>query len=341
MVPFPRAELGPTLPHEHLLVDLRGITFAEPSGEHERAIARQPLALANLGWIRRHWTSSLDNLILDDEALAAREVEAFHAVGGRTIVDATVPGIGRDPLALARISRATGVHVIMGSGAYVEPTHPSALRRLDEGALTAGVVREWHDGVDGTGIRPGFIGEVGCSWPLHPRERVVLRAMASAQRQTGLAMMVHPGRDPAAVSEIVGILGAAGADLSRVIVAHLDRGITPVAELVGLARAGIHVELDCFGLESSFFPPNPRMATLSDAQRLELVRGALDAGVGDHVLLAHDVCTKHRLSAFGGHGFRHLLGEVVPWMLERGFTAAETTMLVVDNPARALAVKPS
>jgi phosphotriesterase-related protein len=202
------------------------------------------------------------------------------------------------------------------------------------------VVREWHDGVDGTAIRPGFIGEIGCSWPLHPRERTALRAMAAAQRQTGLALMVHPGRDPGAIPEIVAILADAGADPRRVILAHVDRGITPIATLVELGRAGTYLELDCFGLEGSYFPPDPRMATLSDAQRLDIVRALLDAGVGDRVLLAHDVCTKHRLVAYGGHGFGHLFGEVVPWMRERGFTEDETTMLIVRNPARALAVEP-
>ncbi len=99
-------------------------------------------------------------------------------------------------------------------------------------------------------------------------------------------MMIHPGRDPGAVAEIMAIVDAAGADRTRLILAHLDRGITPHAELVELARSGVYIELDCFGLESSWFPPNPRMATLSDAQRLDIVRGVLDAGVGDRLLLA-------------------------------------------------------
>ena len=48
-------------------------------------------------------------------------------------------------------------------------------------------------------------------------------------------------------------------------------------------------------------------------------------GYGDRVVLSHDICTKHRLAAYGGHGYGHLLAEVVPWMRQRGFTAAETT----------------
>jgi phosphotriesterase-related protein len=339
--PVPVAALGPVLPHEHLLIDLRGVTFQDPPDAAGRSLAREPLALANLGWVRRHWTSSLDNLHQLDEALAIDELRSFARTGGGTLVDCTVPGIGRDPLALRRISEATGIHVVMGAGTYVEPTHPPEVRSLDAVGLHDRVVAEWRTGADGTGIRPGLIGEVGCSWPLHPRERLALEAMAAAQRTTGLPMLIHPGRDPRAVGEIVGILQAAGADLPRTILAHLDRGITPLEELLELAAAGMYVELDCFGLESSLFPPNPRMATLSDAQRLDIVRGLIDGGAGDHVLLAHDICQKHRLAAFGGHGFGHLIGEVLPWMHQRGFTDAETTMLFVTNPARALAVAPA
>jgi len=339
--PVAGADLGVVLPHEHLLIDLRAVTFQEPADERDRPRARAPITLEDLGWIRRHWTSSLDNLHQLDEALAVREVLAFAATGGGTIVDPTLPGIGRDPAALRRISETTGIHVVMGAGSYVEAAHPPEIRALDAQGLHDRVLAEWRDGVDGTDIRPGLIGEVGCSWPLHPRERVALEAMVAAQRSTRLPMMIHPGRDPRAVGEIIAIVTAAGLDLSRLILAHLDRGITPHEELVDLARAGVFVELDCFGLESSYFPPNARMATLSDAQRLDVVRGLLDAGVGDRVLLAHDICQKHRLAAFGGHGFGHLTGEILPWMHRRGFTEAETAMLFVANPARALTVAPS
>ena len=337
--PISPAHVGPTLIHEHLLIE--NPSFVEPEGDAERTLAHQPLGLENLGWIRRNWTSNADNLVLDDEALAIREVAAFAALGGRTIVDPTVPGIGRDPSALARISLATGLNVVMGAGAYVEPTHPPEVRALDRDGLATRVVEEWRDGVAGTGIRPGFIGEIGCVWPLHPRERLMLEAMADAQRATGLALMVHPGRNPAAPLEIVAILDAAGADLGRVAMAHLDRTLTEPAQFLALAATGVWLELDVFGLESSYYPFDPLMATPSDAQRLGFVRALLDAGLGGRILLSHDICTKHRLATFGGHGFGHLTGAVVPWMHQRGFTGSETDMILIDNPARLLAVAPA
>lgn len=335
---IPCSELGFVLSHEHLMFDLRDVSFQEPGDQRTRSLAHKPVSLEHLGWIRRHWTSNLDNLHQLDEALATRELRFFAEAGGGSLVDVTVPGIGRDPSALERISIATGVHIIMGAGSYVEASHPADIAHDDAVAFHDRVVDEWRNGAGDTGIRPGVIGEIGCSWPLGARERIALEAMVAAQRSTGLPMMVHPGRHPDAVAQILDIVTTAGMDLSRLILAHLDRGITPHEELVDLASAGVFVELDCFGLESSLFPPNPKMATLSDAQRLAIVRRLIDAGVGDHVLLSHDICQKHRLAAFGGHGLGHLASEIVPWMHQRGFTTAETTSLMVDNPARAFAV---
>lgn len=330
------ADLGAVLVHEHLLI--RNPSFVEPVSPADRERAYAPVDLANLGWVRRHWTSSADNLVLDDEGVAIRELAAFVATGGGTIVDATVPGIGRDPEALARISRAAGVQIVMGSGAYVGPTHPPEMSELDEVAIANLLLNEWHGGVGSTGIRPGFIGELGCSWPLQERERVVLRATARVQRATGAALMVHPGRDRAAPGEIVRVLETAGASLDRVAIAHLDRTIIEPGGLLELARTGVYLEFDCFGLEGSYYPFDPTKATLSDAQRLDLVRGVLDAGLERQVLVSQDICTKHRLAAYGGHGYGHLLGDVLPWMWQRGFSLAETTMLVVSNPARLLGV---
>lgn len=331
--PVPTTELGIVLPHEHLLCRLH--TWPEQrTGPrfHER------LTLANLGWVRQHWSGVEDNTRLTSEALAIRELARFKAAGGGTIVDLTQDGIGRSPRALARISEATGVHIIMGSGAYIGPTHPAWVASASVGRLAAAFIAEARDGVSRRrgGIRPGIIGELGCSWPLEAAEERVLAAGAIAQRATGLAMSIHPGRDRAAPAQIVGLLADAGADLSRVVMGHLDRTIQDLPGLVELGRSGVVLEFDLFGLETSFYPWPGVRAGLSDAQRLELVRGLLDAGLGDQVVLAHDICTKHRLARYGGHGYDHLVTNVMPWMRTLGFAEADIRRLFVTNPARVL-----
>ncbi len=329
--PVPLGDLGVVLPHEHLLCAL----YVHPEQRADPHF-NEPLTLANLGRVRQHWSASADNVRLDSERLAIVELARFKAAGGGTLVDLTLDGIGRAPTALARISKATGVHVVMGSGAYVAVTHPGWIVDASIEEIAAAISGEARRGVGAGGILPGIIGELGCSWPLEDVEVRVLWAGARAQAETGMAISIHPGRDRAAPFQIVDHLVAAGADLRRVVIGHLDRTVQDLLGLIELARLGPYLEFDLFGLETSYYPWPGVAEGLSDAQRLRLVRDLIDAGYGDRVLLSHDICTKHRLARYGGHGYDHLLSNVAPWMRTRGFSDAEIDRLLVANPAAML-----
>ena len=121
--PVPAEELGIALTHEHLLVDL-GSTFSAPDDATSYSFAYQPVSTDNLWWVRYNYGGNKDNMELLDEDTAIAEAARFRRAGGRSIVDATSVGIKRDPLGLARIARATGLNVIMGSGYYVHDYHP-------------------------------------------------------------------------------------------------------------------------------------------------------------------------------------------------------------------------
>jgi phosphotriesterase-related protein len=335
--PVPVRDLGIVLPHEHLLV--RVPDFIEFSEGTLRALQDAPVTLENLGWIRRYWTYNRDNLRLTDEHLATEEVRRFQTAGGQTIVDVTVPGLGRDPEALARISRATGLHIVIACGAYTAQTHAQWIHDATVERIAEVLVTETRDGVALTGIRPGII-KVGCSWPLHPDEAKVLRAAALAQQRTGLAITVHPGRSRSAPLQIAGILRDAGANLQRVVMGHLDGRVQDLEGLRELGALGLYLELDVFGMESSYFPvPGiTGLDALSDSQRLALVQGLIGVGLGEQVLVSHDIATKHRLVRYGGHGFDHLVAHIIPWMREKGFTPGDIEMIFVRNPARMLAI---
>ena len=210
--PVDAAALGPASIHEHLLTVLDHVAFRPVDSDEGRAFADAEVSLATRWWVRQQWVSVRDNLRLTDEATAIAEVLRFAAVGGGAIADPTTDGIGRDPEALARISRATGVHVVMGAGYYVHGSHPTWIEDATEGAIVDAIVGDLVDGVGLERIRAGFIGEIGCSWPMTPRERRVLRAAGLAQKATGAPLMVHPGRDAAAPDEILRELSDVGAE---------------------------------------------------------------------------------------------------------------------------------
>jgi phosphotriesterase-related protein len=319
--------LGHTQPHEHLLVSLL------PPGL--RDAAADPIRLETLGNLRRNWTSNPDNLSLTSEAAATEEMHGYKAAGGGTIVDVTCDDMARTPEQLARISRTTGVHVVMGSGYYVAPNHPAEVENSSEEELAERIGRDVVEGVGDTGIKSGIVGEIGLSWPVEDNEAKALRAAAIAQRATGAALNVHPGRDSAAPLDAVRIVREAGGDPDRTIISHIDRTLFSIEAMLELAATGCYLEFDLFGQESSFYPLAP-IDLPNDAARVNYLIQLIAAGYRDQLLISQDICTKTRLTRYGGEGYCHILENVLPLMERKGMSSEDIDALVVGNPARIL-----
>ena len=334
--PIAGEAMGITLPHEHLLIDFE-VMFREPDNGAERGLARQPVSLANLGWVRHHFSSNLDNLQLLDERVARDEALLFKHAGGQTFVDPTNRGLARDPLALARIARATGLNVIMGSGYYVAAAHPADMDRRTSDDIARELVRDLTVGVDGTGVRAGFIGEIGTTWPWTDNEKKVVRAAVAAQRETGAALMIHPGRHERLPLQIVDFIRREGADLGRTIMCHIERTIADPAVLADLAATGVYLEYDLFGLETSYYPYNPTFDMPNDGERMRQILGLIERGHLDQILMSHDIAYKHCLSRWGGFGYHHLLVNVIPRLRAKGADDKTIQTLLIDNPRRAFA----
>ncbi len=328
------SELGITLAHDHVIFD-GNFLYVEPEKESEKDLAQQKISLENRGWVGYHWTSSLDNVELKDEALAISELRRFIAAGGRSIVDPTNIGLGREPIILRRIAEETGMNIVMGAGYYLGVTHPEDMDDRSEEAITEEIIADINVGVDGTEIKAGMIGEIGCAYPWDNNEKKSLRAAVEASKETGAALMVHPGRDPSSPVEIAELVDKAGGDLSRTIICHIDRTCLDRGWLKDMADTGCYLEYDLFGNESSYYPPNPKVDMPSDAQRMDVILWHFENGFERQILLSHDVATKHRLHAYGGLGYDHLITNVVPRIQQRGLSEENITTLIVENPATA------
>ena len=332
--PVEPADLGVTLTHEHLLVDLR-VLYGNAHQETDDDFYNAPVSIGAIGRIRHQGAPNADNSVLSSVETAVDEVMLFNRYGGGCLVDATSCGIARDPRGLARISKATGVHVVMGASYYVGAAHPARMNAMSEDDVFEEVVRDVTEGMEG-GIRSGIIGEVGCSWPLEENERKVLRASARAQRATGAPLLIHPGRDEAAPMQIIDEIVEAGGDPSRSIMAHVDRTVFLRDTLLDLARAGCYLEWDLFGREESYYPANTRIDMPNDAKRMDDIAWLSSQGYGDRIVVAHDICTKHRLERYGGHGYHYILSHIADRMRARGFGEQTLRNILVDNPQRAL-----
>jgi len=332
--PIAGEAMGITLPHEHLLIDFE-VMFREPATGAERGLSRQPVSLANLGWVRHHFSSNLDNLQLLDETVARDEALLFKHAGGQTFVDPTNRGLARDPLALARVARATGLNIIMGSGYYVAAAHPPGMDARTVDDIARELVTDLTVGIDGTGVRAGFIGEIGTTWPWTDNEKKVVRAAVAAQRETGAALMIHPGRHERLPLAIVDFVRKEGADLERTIMCHIERTIADRGVLLELAATGVRLEYDLFGLETSYYPYNPAFDMPNDGERMRQILFLIERGHLAQLLMSHDIAYKHCLTKWGGFGYHHLLVNVIPRLRDRGADDRTIQTLLVDNPRRA------
>ena len=339
--PIGPERLGVTLTHEHLLVDLS--TLGSPPAEASaRDIYYRPISsddpgyMETLSQLRYYLAANADDRMLLDVSTAIEEAMLYKQYGGDSLVDATSIGIARDPVGLARISRATGLNIIMGASHYVDDAHPPDMDSRSEDELVEQIVRDVMEGVNGTGINSGVIGEVGCSWPLTDNERKVLRASGRAQRLSGAPILIHPGRNETAPLEIMEVLSEVGADLGNTIIGHIERTVFQHSTLKQVAESGCYIEWDLFGREQSYYTADLTVSMPSDATRMDQIARLISDGYGDKIVVAHDICTKHRLLKHGGHGYFYILAHIVPRMRFRGFSQEAIDKILVDNPKGAL-----
>jgi len=322
--------LGLVLPHEHILCDVT------PPGVAEAAGGRQvEVTLRNVHDIRYHWIQHYGNHILDDVAVAADEVAAFREAGGGTIVEMTIHGIKPDAGGLAEVARRTNVSIVAGVGFYIESFAGDFIGGRSIEDLAGVMVEGVRSGIGDSGVRAGIIGEIGVSDPWSEAERRVMRAAVVAQRETGAAINVHPGRDPSSPRAIARFVREEGGDPSRLVISHIDRTLFDDDEVARLMDEGCCAEWDFFGIESSYYPfadidlPN-------DGLRLERIGRLVRRGYGDRILISQDICTKTRLQKWGGHGYAHLPRAVLPMMRRKGFSDREIDQIVRHTPKRLL-----
>ena len=344
--PVPAGELGVVLPHEHLLIDTTSCYWQPPADATQRALGESPVEITKLGLLRRNLFALRDNLVLPDVELAIAEAMDFRELGGGTVVDVTLPDIGRDPTALQAISRRTGLHIVMGCGHYIHLAHPPGLDEEPLEAIAERLIEELTEGAGETGVRPGIIGEIGTWHPLHPTEDKVLRAAARAQKATGVPLTVHLHVAARKGHDILTMLEQEGVDLSRVVLGHLDIAFghldTDYDEVLdyhrSLAARGCYAEYDTCGAE--VYAPGggdvPPFWTALDLTRARAIVRLFEEGFGDRILISHDVFTKVQLLRYGGFGYGHILRDFQYRLREVGLGDAEVRQLLEDNPQRML-----
>lgn len=348
--PIGPEELGITLPHEHIFCDGSNAFFSASKDTEE--FQHLPVKMENLWLIRRDSTNNLDNVRILDYDEAVKEVLLFKEEGGRTIVDVTATGLSPNHSALREVALSTGLNIIASTGYYIARSHPPSVKERSIEELAEGMKRDIEFGFGGTGIRAGIVkiavgGTVeDGSMKILKNEEKMLRAASIVQRDSGVPITIHTPRHIPSEKErpsswwglrILDILKDAGANLERVIIGHLDRCYHENLDYQKeIARRGAYIEYDLWGKD--FYYKAYRDANLSDAVRIENVKQLISSGCVNRLLLSQDICMKIERTAYGGHGYSHILRNIIPMMKDEAITDSEIQTMLLENTKRILTI---
>jgi predicted metal-dependent phosphotriesterase family hydrolase len=264
-----------------------------------------------------------------DEDVLAAELGAFRSAGGTCLVDQTPGGAGRDPLGLRRLSARTGLAIVTGCGWYIESYYPPGddLARRSVADIAAQLEREIAEGFDGTGVRPGIIGEIGAGqgW-ISPLEERVHRAAARAQVATGLPLATHTLYHSTGAAQMA-LFDEEDVDPARVCIGHCDT-FPSLDYCLDVARWGGYVSIDNVGHQAGDHELAVR----------RLVLDLIEAGHTEHILLSQDVGQVHELRSRGGRGYAYLTETFLPALRDAGIPEETLTTITVENPRRWLTI---
>jgi 5-phospho-D-xylono-1,4-lactonase len=267
------------------------------------------------------------DLLLDDPAVAVRELESFHAAGGRAIVDMTPADYGRDIAEITWVAQHSPAHVIVITGHHKHKHAAPYVGEETADEIAARNIRELTEGIDGTGVRAGVIKAGTSTNEITPVEKRVLRAAARAHRATGAPISTHTDRGTMALEQIA-IFREEGVDPARVVIGHLDFALDE-RYLRSILETGAFVSFDQWS-KTKYAP---------DETRAAMVKTLVDAGHASQLLLSGDLARKsYWLGYGGGPGFVYFLDRVPLLLMEAGLDAPAVRRLFVDNPARALTI---
>lgn len=308
--PVAPSELGITLSHEHILVDFIG---ADSTGYSR--------------WDR-------DDVINK----AIPHLTAIRELGVKTFFECTPAYLGRDPWLLKELSMLTGITFITNTGYYGARKNlfiPRSFYDIDALELAEIWIREFEEGIEGSGIKPGFIKiAVDPADTLSPEHKKIITAAGMAHIRTGLTIASHTGPDNPAIEQI-NILKSLGVDPSAFIWVHAQRGSMEAA--LKAAGEGVWISLDNIRARPALEPGAPN----SIEWYADRITGFKRNGLLHKVLISHDSGWYDPALPEGGNfnGFTDIFNSLIPVLKEKGLTDQEIDQILIKNPAEAYKIK--
>ncbi|WP_121605006.1 phosphotriesterase [Virgibacillus sp. Bac332] len=266
--------------------------------------------------------------ILDDEQGMMEELAYFYQAGGRSLIELTNDGMGRDVKRLVRLSEESGVHIVTCTGFYKDPFIPEFAQGWDREQFATHFIKESKEGIEDTGVLPGIIGEVGTSVnEIKPVEKELIIGAGMAGLETGLPISTHTSLGTLG-SKQVDMFFALGLPKEQIIIGHQDLNPNK-EEVLDVLQSGVYIGFDTIG-KKNYRP---------DEERLDFLLDFIERGFHKQIVLSADLTRKSHWHKFGGPGYDLVLNDFIPALKKRGVTETVITDLLVKNPANAFSVK--
>ena len=301
--PIPAQKMGITMAHEHLLVDFIG---ADSTGEHR--------------WDRNQVIERVLPYLLE-----------LKNIGVITFIECTPAYLGRDPLLMKSLSQESGLYILTNTGYYGARNNsfiPQFAFAESAEQLADRWIMEWKQGIEGTGIKPGFIKiAVDAGDSLSETHEKLIRAAALTHLETGLTIMSHSGPEKPALAQIE-ILKQAGVSPGAFIWTHAQSGT--LESHVEAAKMGTWISLD------NVFPDSARIR-----EYVKKLMNMKQNNLLNQVLISHDAGWYHVGEPNGGpfREFTALFKILLPALQKNGFSENDIHQLLVVNPQKAFTIE--
>jgi len=299
--PVSASDMGITLSHEHILVDFIGAD-----------------SISDQRWDK----SRVSKIVLP-------YLKQIKKLGCKTFVDCTPAYLGRDPLLLKSVSDSSGLNILTNTGYYGAGNDkylPGFAFKETADQLASRWTNEWEKGIDGSGIKPGFI-KIGVgSGSLSDLHKKLVIAAARTHMKTGLTIASHTGPSIPAFEEIE-ILKNEGVSPEAFIWVHAQVE-KDISMHIRAAKMGAWISLD--GINDN---------NLEDYIRM--LKNMKESCLLDKVLLSHDAGWYHPGEENGGQyrGYATLFEKLIPQLQKENFSEKEIHQLLVLNPAEAFTIR--
>lgn len=308
--PVPVEKTGITLEHEHILVDFIGADSTGP------------------------WRWDKDKVV---EKVLPYLLEVKQK-GVSTLIECTPAYLGRDPVILKELSVKTGMNLVTNTGFYGARKNkyiPSFFYSSSPEKLAELWTNEFRNGIDDTGIKPGFIKiSVDADSVLSPEHKKIITAAGLTHLQTGLVIASHTGPEGPAFEQMQ-ILDSLGIDPTAFIWVHAQGGTAE--SNIEAAKRGAWISLDGVAMN----PDKPSDAHGNIGWYAERIMLLKNEGLLGKVLISHDAGWYDPEFEDGGsfRGFTDIFDFLIPALKEKGLTQNEIDQILVRNPSEAYKIR--